>query len=305
MDLTSQSSNWIYAYKSGSAISSDSLTVSLSQHSTFGTTTFNLQNAAGGSSSNPFTTTASESSNTGTSSGSTGTSQSDSGGSSNGVLIVMAHAILAPVAFVLFFPIGAMIIRIGDVRNLIWIHAGWMGFTYMLALASMGMGIWIAVTTKQLNTTHAVLGLFVVGALILQPVTGLLHHSLFKRQGGPNAATYPHIWWGRSIVTLGMINGGLGLKLSANSPGGVIAYGIISAVMWVAWMAVIILAFLKSKSKPTVGGRHTEMAVFDQHREKLHSRDGSKQLPPSPRFSLNRPSFSDEDIRAARPARGV
>ena len=242
MDLTSTSSNWIYAYKSGSVISSDSLTVSLSQHSTFGTTTFNLQNAAGGSSSNPFTTAASTSSSTtGTSSGSSGTSQSDSGGSSNGTLVLMAHAILAPVAFVLFFPIGAMIIRIGNVRNLIWIHAGWMGFTYTLALASIGMGIWIAVTTQKLNNTHAVLGLFVVGALLLQPVTGLLHHSLFKRQGGPNAATYPHVWWGRAIVTLGMINGGLGLKSRTTAPvASSLTVSYLLSCGWHGWLLILL-----------------------------------------------------------------
>jgi len=29
-----------------------------------------------------------------------------------------------------------------------------------------------------------------------------------------NAATYPHVWWGRAVITLGIINGGLGLQLS-------------------------------------------------------------------------------------------
>jgi hypothetical protein len=167
-----------------------------------------------------------------------------------------------------------------------------MGFTYSIALASIGMGIWIAITTQKLNTTHAVFGLFVVGALLLQPVTGLLHHSLFKRQDGPNAATYPHIWWGRAIVTLGMINGGLGFKLSDNSPSGVIAYRIISAFMWVAWMAVIVMAFLKSKKEHMLGGIQTEMAVFDQNREKLKDRDGSRPLPPSPQLSPYWPSFA-------------
>lgn len=296
MSFTNTASNWIYAYKTGSAISSDDTTVSLSQHSTFGTTTFDLVNAAGGSSSNPFTGSAAV---TGSSSGSSGTAQSDSGGSANGMVILMAHAILAPLAFVLFFPIGAMVIRIGNVRNLIWIHAGWMAFTYFISLAGIGIGIYIAVTTQKLNSTHAVLGLFVVGALLLQPVTGLLHHSLYKRKGGPNAATYPHVWWGRAIVTLGMVNGGLGLKLSDNSPSGEVAYAIVAAIVWVAWIAVVALAFMKSK-KAAKSVKPTEMRTYNHNdAEKLHSLDGSRQLPGTP----NRSSSESDEIQAHTQAR--
>jgi len=76
--------------------------------------------------------------------------------------------------------------------------------------------------------------------------------------------------------------------------------------MWVAWMAVDFIAFLNSKKQPMAGRRQTEMAIFNQYREKLNIRDGSRPLPPSSRLSPNRPSFSgSDDIRVARPARGV
>jgi hypothetical protein len=53
MTFTDSSSNWIWAYKSGSAVSSDSVSASVSQHTEYDSTTLNLQNAVGGSSSNP------------------------------------------------------------------------------------------------------------------------------------------------------------------------------------------------------------------------------------------------------------
>ena len=53
----------------------------------------------------------------------------------------MAHAILLPVAFVLFFPFGAIIIRLTSFRGLVWLHAGWMLFTYVIVLAGMSLGI--------------------------------------------------------------------------------------------------------------------------------------------------------------------
>lgn len=50
-----------------------------------------------------------------------------------------------------------------------------------------------------------------------------------------------HIWLGRLLITLGMINGGLGLLLSANaSTGEYIAYGVIAAVIWVAYVALVV-----------------------------------------------------------------
>lgn len=137
-------------------------------------------------------------------------------------------------------------------KGLVWMHAGWMAFTYLIVLAGMGLGIWIAKNTDQLSTPHAIIGLVVVAALILQPITGLLHHRLYKQKGGPTAVSPVHVWWGRAIVTLGIINGGLGLQLAANTKNGEIAYGVVAGVMWVSWMAVVI--FVTAKKSRSGGG---------------------------------------------------
>ncbi|KAK0099624.1 hypothetical protein ONS95_013479 [Cadophora gregata] len=249
MSLTDSSSNWIWAYRTGAAVSSDSLSVTLREHSNYGSTSFNLQQAAGGNSANPFATTVAATT-PGTSSGSSGSSGSSSGYGPTETYknVRMAHAILAPIAFVIFYPVGAIGIRALSLKNLVYMHAGWMMFTYLIVLASMGMGVWIAVVSRQLDATHSIIGLVVVGSLLIQPITGLTHHLLYKRVGRPNAATYPHIWWGRAVVTLGIINGGLGLKLSANTKSGEIAYGVVAGVMWCIWMAVVVMAFLRSRN---------------------------------------------------------
>jgi hypothetical protein len=57
MSFTDTSSKWIWAYKSGSSVRSDSVSANLAEHSKYGATTFNLVTAAGGSSNNPFGTT--------------------------------------------------------------------------------------------------------------------------------------------------------------------------------------------------------------------------------------------------------
>ena len=40
------------------------------------------------------------------------------------------------------------------------------------------------------------------------------------------------------MITLGIINGGLGLQLSGNTTKGEIAYGVIAGVIWLGWVAV-------------------------------------------------------------------
>lgn len=49
------------------------------------------------------------------------------------------------------------------------------------------------------------------------------------------------------MVTLGIINGGLGLMLSGNTVKGEIAYGVIAGVIWVTWAAVAGLSHLRSR----------------------------------------------------------
>jgi hypothetical protein len=138
MSFTDANSNWIFAYKTGS---SDSVDVPVARHSTYGSITFSLQHAAGGSTLNPFESTAAAMSPSGSSSGSS--SSSSGGGSSfpsNFKAFLIAHAVLAPVAFVLFFPLGAISTRLMSFKGLIWFHAGWMIFTHMIVSCKHGYG---------------------------------------------------------------------------------------------------------------------------------------------------------------------
>lgn len=41
-------------------------------------------------------------------------------------------------------------------------------------------------------------------------------------------------------MTVGIINGGLGLMLSENTVKGEIAYGVIAGAIWIVWLAVMV-----------------------------------------------------------------
>jgi hypothetical protein len=46
------------------------------------------------------------------------------------------------------------------------------------------------------------------------------------------------MWAARAIITLAFINGGLGLDLSDKGTGAKAAYGVIAAIIWLAWMGI-------------------------------------------------------------------
>lgn len=165
--------------------------------------------------------------------------------------ILIAHAILGSLAWAVFFPLGAIIIRVLKHKQTLWIHAGWMVFTYLMALTSAALGIYLAVAYNKLDSAHAIIGLFIIAAFSFQPLTGLLHHWGWKKRHGPSFWTGAHVWWGRAIITLGAINGGLGFPLARPYPiyskKGEIAYIVIAPVFWLLWMGSIALAAYRTR----------------------------------------------------------
>lgn len=47
-------------------------------------------------------------------------------------------------AFVVFFPAGSLLIRLGRFKGVLYVHAAIQVFAYILALVGMGMGIYVA-----------------------------------------------------------------------------------------------------------------------------------------------------------------
>jgi hypothetical protein len=220
-DLTSSSSSWVYAALSGSALSSDSQSASISQHSnTYGIMTVDMTKAKNSANTNPFVTTSGGAATTGSSGtsnngcaevsgssassnggatpttssggffgpfgGSYPTSTDDSGrhgpfGSSSGNAkraaaatpsacvgggsttnsgsslkqtgwanietrnrILMSHGIIAGLAFVILFPLGAIAIRLFSFPGLVAFHAACQCLGYLFFVVGFGLGVYIA-----------------------------------------------------------------------------------------------------------------------------------------------------------------
>ncbi|KAK3056335.1 hypothetical protein LTR09_002842 [Extremus antarcticus] len=192
---------------------------------------------------NPYTDGGSDD---GSTSGRPGFGSGEFGVPKNINTMITAHAVLATLAFGLFFPFGSIIIRLGSFRGLWLVHGIIQSITYVLFVAAAAIGVYMARHIPRGNVllnAHPIIGLLLLLLLFFQPFLGLIHHFAFKKHSRRVVWSYAHIWLGRFVITLGIINGGLGLQLSkrlgmfAPTQGAVIGYAVGAGIMWLLYVA--------------------------------------------------------------------
>ncbi|KAL8660411.1 MAG: hypothetical protein Q9202_006576 [Teloschistes flavicans] len=188
----------------------------------------------------------------------------------------MVHGILMGIAFVIFFPGGAILIRLLHSRNAVWIHAATQLFAYALALSGFGLGVYIAVYPyRQINVYHPIIGIVVIAFFALQPVLALVQHAFWKKEQRKTVWGVAHVWLGRVVLTLGMTNGGLGLMLSDNTTKGEIGYGVVAALVWLGWVGVVVWSEVrKAKGGAPVGESGMEMKKETSATSPVGTEDG-------------------------------
>ena len=58
--------------------------------------------------------------------------------------MLIAHGVMAALAFVILFPVGAISIRLLSFPGLVWFHAAFQAFAYLAFLIAFGLGVHIA-----------------------------------------------------------------------------------------------------------------------------------------------------------------
>lgn len=190
--------------------------------------------------------------------------------------ILIAHGTLMGAAFVLFMPLAVFLIRLTSFKGLIWWHAGIEVFAYLAAVAAFGLGAWMATVSDQwkAGNGHPILGTIIIGLLVLQPVLGYVHHLIYVQTQKRTIWIYSHIWYGRALILLAIINGGLGLQLSGNTVKGEIAYGVIAGVIFLLYLAVLAIAYLR-KDKSPEGETGEKMTGGPKSEKYEHEANGS------------------------------
>lgn len=183
--------------------------------------------------------------------------------------ILIVHAVLASAVWVLFIPSLAILLRL-NLKNpiVLKIHAVGQVLSYIIFIAAAGMGIWLAQQFAAFGVwedPHPKLGLAILAIAFFQPIFGMVHHSLYKKRTqniqaglptkppGRTAIGRVHLWVGRLLIVLGMINGGLGIRLASFSPlqsqstsnKAKVAYGVVTAVMFVLYLFFVIVFEVK------------------------------------------------------------
>lgn len=251
MDPTDSASSWIWAGTRGEPLDSDSTSEPISHHDTKGAFSFDLTEATGGSSANPFANISGDDeqqSNSGSQSAGSGLSPVDK--------MRTAHGILMSFVFVIFFPSFALSLHLfPGSKTVSRIHAPLQVTALALGIAGLGVGVAMAREIEAATGYHPIIGYVVMGYFIaFQPALGLFHHLHFRKTGEKSLLGYAHRWFGRLFLALGIINGGWGFQYAGIGTkgvptGGIIAYGVISGVMGVAYIAVIIFDALKKSKK--------------------------------------------------------
>jgi hypothetical protein len=77
-----------------------------------------------------------------------------------------------------------------------------------------------------------------------------MHHRHFLENQGRGFISHVHIWYGRILIVIGIVNGGLGLDLSAPPNRFYIAYSVVAGVIGAAYLAVIVWKELRGARKP-------------------------------------------------------
>jgi len=143
------------------------------------------------------------------------------------------------------------------------VHGLFQTFAYILYIAAFAIGVYMAshmhLMSNSYVNAHPIIGIVLFVVLLFQPILGFLHHTMFKKHSRRVIWSYGHIWLGRTAITLGIINGGLGLRLSqrmhafAPKNGTVIAYSVVAGIMWALYAASAVYGEVKRRRSSAKG----------------------------------------------------
>jgi hypothetical protein len=161
-------------------------------------------------------------------------------------------------------------IRLGSFRGVWLVHGFFQLFAYIVYIVAFGLGVWMVnnLPINLLDTYHPIIGIIVFVLLFFQPILGFVHHVKFKKHNRRTIWSHGHLWLGRIVITLGMINGGLGLLLASDAPtftafrpnrGQIIAYGVVAGIMWLLWVAAAIIGERRKARAPSAASKEAEI----------------------------------------------
>ncbi|XXG98798.1 hypothetical protein Hte_005128 [Hypoxylon texense] len=224
--LASEAVDYLAAWKTGDAVDNDNPDAMIRYHDAHDQWRFDLTQGTVADDTNPFVGVSQfDNNNRGVSRGSFADPRT----------LIRGHGIIMAVVMVLLYPIGSSLMPLFGKWLL---HASWQFLAFLLMWAGFGLGFVASQRIRlDFNSTHTMLGTVVVCLMVLQPVLGWLHHRNFVKHQSRGLASYAHIWYGRALLIMGVVNGGLGLQLASAPRRFVIVYAVLAGVMFLVYAA--------------------------------------------------------------------
>ena len=96
--------------------------------------------------------------------------------------------------------------------------------------------------------------------LFVQAALGQLHHAEYQRTGMRSAWSYAHIWLGRTVIMLAIINGGIGLgpSLANASTGQIAAYSVVALIVAITYTSFYLVQWRRKSVEPEKLPRRSE-----------------------------------------------
>ncbi|RYP04208.1 hypothetical protein DL764_004598 [Monosporascus ibericus] len=247
MSLTGTATSWIVAWREGPALNTLDRDAAIQQHDSVGQFTLDLTQATVGEDSNPYVGGRGGGPQN---SDSSGDGSEGVGAPANGdgavtpvgvnrslVRILTAHWVIMFIVWLILFPLGSVLMPLfGN-----WIfHATWQSVTFVLMWVGFALGRFAFNRFGETGSTHTNFGTVIVCLMVLQPIGGYMHHRYFLQHKRRGAISHVHIWYGRALMLMGVVNGGLGIRWAADgeirgSPL-MIAYSVVAAGMAVIYL---------------------------------------------------------------------
>ncbi|ERS97030.1 uncharacterized protein SPSK_02560 [Sporothrix schenckii 1099-18] len=166
------------------------------------------------------------------------------------------HGILASLSIVVLFPVGSILMRVVPGRFAIWAHGVFQMLAFLLFVAAAALGIYLVKTVtipftgasllaNPSTNIHPIMGIVTLATLFFQPILGFVHHAKFKQLGRRTFWSYMHLWNGRIGITVGIVNGGLGLRLANARRTLVVAYIVVAVIVWFFWFVVAVISEIR------------------------------------------------------------
>ncbi|KAH8882021.1 CBD9-like protein, partial [Thozetella sp. PMI_491] len=126
----------------------------------------------------------------------------------------MAHGIIMIICFVGVFPLGIVLLRLGN--SVRW-HLINQAIALVLTLVGTSLGMAASTSYNRssgFNTPHQILGLIVFLLVVTQFVIGYIHHRIFKRTQQTTKLAPVHVQLGRVAIPLGILVAFTGFPLA-------------------------------------------------------------------------------------------